>query len=271
MSEIETSLLSIDRLGDAAAIIAAGGVVAFPTETVYGLGADATNAAAILRIFEAKGRPSDNPLIVHVADVEGVFRVAKEVSPIAQKLIHAFWPGPLTIVMPKGEWVSEVLCAGLPSVAVRMPKHSVAIELIRRAGVPLVAPSANRSGRPSGTTWEAVQDDLSGRIDGIVCGEPIPTMRSPARSDFVDGTPSCLSRRCFPRRSKGCRTSSIAQISRDTASSLSTTCPSDGGGIEDGGDGEHTFCGVGEQPLVAGMDRSFVPQPRVGLAYYSGL
>ena len=192
MSEIETSLLSIDRLGDAAAIIAAGGVVAFPTETVYGLGADATNAAAILRIFEAKGRPSDNPLIVHVADVEGVFRVAKEVSPIAQKLIHAFWPGPLTIVMPKGEWVSEVLCAGLPSVAVRMPKHSVAIELIRRAGVPLVAPSANRSGRPSGTTWEAVQDDLSGRIDGIVCGEPTELGLESTVIDITQSPPCVL-------------------------------------------------------------------------------
>lgn len=169
---METSLLRIDQLGDAAAIIVAGGLVAFPTETVYGLGADATNASAILKIYEAKGRPSDNPLIVHVADVGGVLRVAKEVSPITQKLIDAFWPGPLTIVMPKGASVTSELCAGLPSVAVRMPNHPVAIELIRRAGVPLVAPSANRSGRPSGTTWEAVRDDLSGSVDAIVCGEP---------------------------------------------------------------------------------------------------
>jgi L-threonylcarbamoyladenylate synthase len=172
VSEMETSLLNIDQLGDAAAIIAAGGVVAFPTETVYGLGADATNRSAILKIFEAKGRPSDNPLIVHVADVGDVLRVAKEIPPIAQKLMNAFWPGPLTIVMPKGDSVVAEVCAGLQSVAVRMPNHPVATELIRRAGVPLVAPSANRSGRPSGTTWEAVRDDLSGRIESIVCGDP---------------------------------------------------------------------------------------------------
>jgi len=193
VSEIETSLLSIDQLGDAAAIIAAGGVVAFPTETVYGLGADATNASAILRIFGAKGRPSDNPLIVHVADVEALSRVAKDVSPIAQKLIDAFWPGPLTVVMPKGDSVSAELCAGLPTVAVRMPKHPVAIELIRRAGAPLVAPSANRSGRPSGTTWEAVRDDLLGRVDGIVCGEPTEFGLESTVVD-VTQTPPCVLR-----------------------------------------------------------------------------
>lgn len=169
---METSLLSIDQLADAAAIIAAGGTVAFPTETVYGLGADASNATAISKIFLAKGRPSDNPLIVHVADMTGVLRFAKEITPIAKTLMDAFWPGPLTLVMPRGDSVADELCAGLSTVAIRMPKHPVALELILRAGVPLVAPSANRSGRPSATTWEAVHEDLSGRVDAIVCGDP---------------------------------------------------------------------------------------------------
>ncbi|MBM3964316.1 MAG: threonylcarbamoyl-AMP synthase [Planctomycetes bacterium] len=189
---METSLLSIDQLADAAAIIAAGGIVAFPTETVYGLGADATNASAISKIFLAKGRPSDNPLIVHVADLAGVARVAKEITPIAKTLMDAFWPGPLTIVMPRGDSVADELCAGLPTVAIRMPKHLVALELIRRSGVPLVAPSANRSGRPSGTTWEAVHEDLSGLVDAIVCGEPTELGLESTVIDITQSPPCVL-------------------------------------------------------------------------------
>ncbi len=154
----------------AAQIICAGGLVAFPTETVYGLGASAIDPAAVARIFSAKGRPSDNPLIVHVAAREQVYQVASSVPERALYLMERFWPGPLSLVLPRSSAVPDLVCAGLPTVAVRMPSHPVALGLIRAAGVPIAAPSANRSGRPSPTSARCVLEDLAGRIDAVLDG-----------------------------------------------------------------------------------------------------
>lgn len=151
-----------------AELLRQGGIVAFPTETVYGLGANATNGAAVAKIFAAKGRPADNPLIVHVASREDVIKVAASVPPMAQRLMERFWPGSLTLVLPKLPSVPDAVSCGLPTVGVRMPSHPVALALIRAAGVPLAAPSANLSGRPSPTTAEHVLEDLSGRIDLLI-------------------------------------------------------------------------------------------------------
>lgn len=146
--------------------------VAFPTETVYGLGADACCDEAVQKIFTAKGRPADNPLIVHVSKRQQLWSwgVAENRSVEAEKLMTAFWPGPLTLILPKGSAVAETVTAGLTTVAVRMPDHPVASALIEESGMPLAAPSANRSGRPSPTRADHVWDDLHGRIAGVLDG-----------------------------------------------------------------------------------------------------
>lgn len=151
-------------------IILRRGLVAFPTETVYGLGANALDEEAVAKIFHAKGRPSNDPLIVHVASLDDVKLVAKEIPPIVEKLAAAFWPGPLTLVLPKQPHVPASVTAGLDSVAVRVPSHPVALALIRASGVPIAAPSANRFGHTSPTTAHHVMDDLNGRIDMILDG-----------------------------------------------------------------------------------------------------
>ncbi len=169
---MKTTYFSALELEGAAQLIKNGELTAFPTETVYGLGADALNENAVQKIFEAKGRPADNPLIVHVADVSQLSLIARDIPVIAEELMARFWPGPLTVVLPKRPKVSSFVTAGLDTVAVRLPSHPIAVELIRLAGTPVAAPSANRSGSPSATTWQAVADDLDGRIAGIVKGEP---------------------------------------------------------------------------------------------------
>ncbi len=156
---------------EAAAVLRQGGTVAFPTETVYGLGASALDADAVAAVFRAKDRPPDNPLIVHVASADGVGRVAR-VTDLARRLLDAFAPGPISLVLPSRGGLPPAVTAGLDTVAVRVPGTATARALIEAAGVPLVAPSANRSGRPSPTTWHAVRDDLDGRIDAILQGEP---------------------------------------------------------------------------------------------------
>jgi L-threonylcarbamoyladenylate synthase len=155
-------------LDEAAGILRRGGLVAFPTETVYGLGADATSSRAVRGIFQAKGRPADNPLIVHFADAGDLPRLPA----VARRLAAAFWPGPLTLVIPRLPAIAPEVSCGLDTLAVRVPDHPVARELIRRAGVPLAAPSANRSGRPSPTTGDHVLADLDGRIDGLLDAGP---------------------------------------------------------------------------------------------------
>ncbi|EFM09103.1 Sua5/YciO/YrdC/YwlC family protein [Paenibacillus curdlanolyticus YK9] len=157
----------------AAELLRTGGTVAFPTETVYGLGADARQTSAVENVFVAKGRPSDNPLIVHIADEAQLRTLVKPYGDTERALMRRFWPGPLTLVLPALEGaVSPRVTAGLDTVAVRMPDHAVALRLIAESGCPVAAPSANRSGRPSPTVAEHVREDLNGRIDGIVDGGP---------------------------------------------------------------------------------------------------
>jgi L-threonylcarbamoyladenylate synthase len=154
----------------AAEILRRGGTVAFPTETVYGLGANALNPAAVAQIFAAKERPGWDPIIVHVGDIDLLDRVAGSVPVNARLLMDAFWPGPLTLLLPKHPGIPETVTAGRERVGVRMPAHTVALALLRAAGVPLAAPSANRFGRTSPTTAEHVAEDLDGRIDAILDG-----------------------------------------------------------------------------------------------------
>lgn len=161
-----------DLLKAPAECLRQGGLVAFPTETVYGLGGDALNETAAKRIYGAKGRPSDNPLIVHISQVEDMEELA-HVNDMAITLAHAFWPGPLTIILPKKDIVPSGTTGGLNTVAIRMPSHPVALELIRQSGVYVAAPSANTSGRPSPTKASHVIEDLSGKIDFIVDGGPV--------------------------------------------------------------------------------------------------
>jgi L-threonylcarbamoyladenylate synthase len=155
---------------EAAAILRGGGTVAIPTETVYGLGANALDAAAVAKIFVAKERPSWDPLIVHVADEAMLREVVAEVSEPARRLMEAYWPGPLTLLLPRSAAIPDAVTAGRPLVGVRMPAHPVARALIRAAGVPVAAPSANRFGHTSPTTAEHVLEDLDGRIDAVVDG-----------------------------------------------------------------------------------------------------
>lgn len=159
-----------EELTEAGRVLKEGGLVAFPTETVYGLGGDAMCSEAAAKIYAAKGRPSDNPLIVHIADMESLYDIVEEVSEDAVKLAERFWPGPMTMIFTKKDKVPYSTTGGLETVAVRMPSHPVAMELIRQSGVYVAAPSANTSGRPSPTRADHVIEDLDGRIDMILDG-----------------------------------------------------------------------------------------------------
>ena len=167
-----TAPLTEDELHMAAEIIRDGGLLGIPTETVYGLGANALDADACRRIYEAKGRPQDNPLIIHIAEAGWLSRYCREVSQAAYALAEAFWPGPLTMILPKKDIVPMRTTGGLDTVGVRCPDHPVTLEIIRRADVPIAAPSGNLSGRPSPTTAQHMVEDMDGRIDGIVDGGP---------------------------------------------------------------------------------------------------
>ena len=169
---MNTALLQAtpEDIDHAARILREGGLVAFPTETVYGLGADARREASVRNIFAAKGRPADNPLIVHIADIEQIYDVAREVPDIALTLAKQFWGGPLTMVLPKQDAIPEVTSGGLDTVGIRLPSHPVAQALIRRSGCPIAAPSANRSGKPSPTTAQHVMEDMDGRIEAVLDG-----------------------------------------------------------------------------------------------------
>ena len=173
---LKTQILPTGEAAVAAAVrcLAEGGLVAFPTETVYGLGADATNPAAIARLYQAKGRPAFNPLIAHVRDIEAAMRMAR-FDASAAALAKAFWPGPLTLVLPKTEDcpVADLATAGLETIAIRVPAHATARKILHAFGGPVVAPSANLSGHVSPTTAAHVQGDLKGRIDLIVDGGPV--------------------------------------------------------------------------------------------------
>ena len=179
---METELLNIESVSSeqkaaalrkAGEIIREGGLVAFPTETVYGLGADALNAEAAAKIYAAKGRPSDNPLIVHIHDISQVYEIAEEVPDEAKAVMEKFWPGPLTIILNKKSCVPDGTTGGLHTVAIRMPSHPIARDFIRESGRMIAAPSANTSGRPSPTRADHVLQDMDGKIDAIIDGGPV--------------------------------------------------------------------------------------------------
>ncbi|MEW6592779.1 MAG: L-threonylcarbamoyladenylate synthase [Candidatus Hadarchaeota archaeon] len=181
-----------EKIRAAAEIIRRGGLAAFPTETVYGLGANALDEKAVLKIFKAKRRPADNPLIVHIARADDISLLTSSVPKNAEKLMKKFWPGPLTILMPKSEMVPDVTTAGLATVAVRMPSHPVAKAFILEADVPIAAPSANMAGRPSPTTAKHVLDDLSGRIDAVIDGGKVGFGVESTVLDLSRGVPTVL-------------------------------------------------------------------------------
>ncbi|MGI6010757.1 MAG: L-threonylcarbamoyladenylate synthase [Ruminococcus sp.] len=182
----------MDYIREAGRIIKEGGLVAFPTETVYGLGGNALDVEASHRIYAAKGRPSDNPLIVHIADMESLFPLVMEVPEEARKLAEACWPGPLTMIFHKSDLVPYETTGGLDSVAVRMPDHPIARELIRESGGYVAAPSANTSGRPSPTTADHVIEDLNGKIEMIVDGGSVGIGLESTIVDFTEEVPTVL-------------------------------------------------------------------------------
>ncbi len=180
---------ALERAGH---ILRDGGLVAFPTETVYGLGGDALNPESSKKIYAAKGRPSDNPLIVHVADMESVSYIVKEIPEAARKLADAFWPGPLTMIMTKSDKVPYETTGGLDTVAIRMPNNKIALELIRQSGGYIAAPSANTSGRPSPTVARYCVEDLSGKIEMIIDGGQVGIGLESTIVDLTSGVPMIL-------------------------------------------------------------------------------
>ena len=192
MQTINPESFRDEELEEACRILQKGGLVAFPTETVYGLGGDAMHPEASAKIYAAQGRPSDNPLIVHIADMDALEDIAQSVPEAAVKLADHFWPGPLTMIFPKKEAVPKSTTGGLETVAVRMPSHPVARALIRESGVYIAAPSANTSGRPSPTKAEHVKEDLDGRIDMILDGGAVGIGLESTIVDLSTGVPTIL-------------------------------------------------------------------------------
>lgn len=168
--EIDKENMKKEDLELAAGIIKSGGIVAFPTETVYGLGADGLNTRAVERIFKAKGRPADNPLILHVSKKEQLYALVEDISDEANLCMEKFWPGPLTILFKRSDRVPDIVTAGLDTVAIRMPDNEIAVKLIELSQTPIAAPSANISGRPSPTSFDHVKEDMYGKIEMIIDG-----------------------------------------------------------------------------------------------------
>lgn len=169
---MKTSYLSAARIGPAAEILRRGGLLGIPTETVYGLGANGLNEEAVRNIFRAKGRPQDNPLILHIPSADWLGRYCEDIPPSAYELAHRFWPGPLTMVLKRKPIVPDVVTAGLDTVGMRCPDHKVCRAIIAKADLPVAAPSGNTSGRPSPTTAQHMLEDMDGKIEGIVDGGP---------------------------------------------------------------------------------------------------
>ena len=172
MIGVHTQLLCADQVEQAARILRSGGLLGIPTETVYGLGADGLNPDAVARIFLAKGRPQDNPLILHIPSADWLERYCADIPPLAYELARRFWPGPLTMILKRRDMVPDVVTAGLDTVGMRCPAHPVTRAILEAAGTPVAAPSGNTSGRPSPTCLADMLEDMDGKIDGIVDGGP---------------------------------------------------------------------------------------------------
>ena len=170
IEKIDKNKINEEIIEEAGMILKNGGLVAFPTETVYGLGADALKEEAAMKTYAAKGRPSDNPLIVHITNMGALDKIADIIPEVAYKVADAYWPGPLTMILPKSDIIPNEVCAGLDTVAIRMPSHPIAHEIIKKCGFPLAAPSANTSGKPSPTTAAHVMNDMDGKIAAVVDG-----------------------------------------------------------------------------------------------------
>ncbi len=190
--KIDSNNINEDVIKEAGSIIKAGGLVAFPTETVYGLGGDALNAKSSEKIYAAKGRPSDNPLIVHIDNIDSLKEISDEIPEEAYRLADAFWPGPLTMIVKKNDRVPVETTGGLQTVAVRMPDDDIALAFIKAAGGFIAAPSANTSGRPSPTLAEHVRDDLDGKIEMILDGGQVGIGVESTIVDLTEGTPTIL-------------------------------------------------------------------------------
>ena len=186
---LQVNQTDIDRAGE---MIRRGGLVAFPTETVYGLGADATNEAAVRSVYAAKGRPSDNPMIVHIADMEQLDELVTEVPSVARAMMEIYWPGPITFVLKKSDVVPMVTTGGLDTIAIRMPSNRTARRLIRAARRPIAAPSANLSGRPSPTTALVVLEDMDGKIDAVIMGDTCDVGIESTVCDLTGDVPTIL-------------------------------------------------------------------------------
>ena len=189
---VDVNNINNDMIIEAAEFLKKGQLVAFPTETVYGIGANALDVSAVDKIYQAKGRPSDNPLIVHVADKEDVNRYVLDINPIAEKLMTRFWPGPLTLIFRKKEIIPDEITGGLSTVAIRMPSHIIARSIIRASKLPIAAPSANISGKPSPTEALHVINDLSGKVDMIVDGGPCEIGLESTVVDVTESIPVIL-------------------------------------------------------------------------------
>ena len=230
-----TMLLQPSDIEAAAKILREGGTVAFPTETVYGLGANALDPVAVAKIFAAKGRPSWDPLIVHVGDREMLERVAV-VTAQAEKLIGAFWPGPLTLLLERTKEVPDAVTAGRPLVGVRMPSHPLALALIRAAGVPIAAPSANRFGHTSPTTAVHVLEDLDGRIDAVLDGGPTTvgvesTVLDPGQEPMLIYRPGAVTLEMIEAVAGATRVFRPAVAADENPSGTPSSMPSPGVGI----------------------------------------
>ena len=189
---IDEHNIDADKIREAGKIIRDGGLVAFPTETVYGLGGDGLNPESSKRIYAAKGRPSDNPLIIHIARLEDLYPIVTEVTEDVLRLAEAFWPGPLTMILPKSGRVPYETTGGLDTVAVRMPEHKTALAFIEAAGGYVAAPSANTSGKPSPTMATHVIDDMQGRIDMIIDGGAVGIGLESTIVDMTEEVPMIL-------------------------------------------------------------------------------
>ncbi|KAI7262932.1 hypothetical protein KC345_g9288, partial [Hortaea werneckii] len=237
-----------EAIDAAAAMLRSGGTVAFPTETVYGLGADARNTSAVEAVFAAKGRPSDNPLIVHIARRSDLESLVTEVHPVASALIDAFWPGPLTLVLPVRSGVlSPLVTAGLDTVGVRMPDHPVALALLSAAGCPVAAPSANRSGRPSPTLAAHVMEDLAGYIGGVLDGGAAGVgLESTVVQVQPDGTVAVL-------RPGGITAEQLAAVTGTAAAGAESAAPPDAAAGNSGGAAAHAAGDSSPAPRAPGM------------------